>query len=77
MVKERRIPKRGGLGKRTIRELQMLGIQLNDLFEKEGFSIKLGWDKVIKLINYNADAVVLTWDTPFEEAVEIISDFLA
>ena len=69
-------PARGGTMKRTLKELEMLGIELKDLFSVKGMTINLSWSKAIKLINFNADKEVLNWKHTFEEALEIIEIFL-
>ena len=69
-------PARGGTKKRTLKELEMLGIQLKDLFSVRDLTINLSWSKVIKLVNFNADKEVLNWKHTFEEALEVIEIFL-
>lgn len=69
-------PIRGGTMKRTLKELEKLNIDLKDLFSIESLTINLSWDKLIKLVNYNAGKVVLSWEHTFEEALEIIGIFL-
>ena len=69
-------PPRGGLMKRTLKELEMLGIQFKDVFSKEKMTINLSWTKVICLVNYNAEEDVLGWDHTFTEALQIIGIFL-
>lgn len=80
-VKEIEVPKivkpgRGGLMKRTLKELEALDINLKDVFSIETVSINLSWEKVIKLVNYNAEKKVLGWSHTFEEALELIGIFL-
>lgn len=67
---------RGGLMKRTLKELEMLDIDLRDVFSIKGVTINLTWEKVIKLVNYNAEKKVLNWSHTFEEALELIQIFL-
>jgi hypothetical protein len=74
--KESLSPARGGLMKRTLRELQMLEVKLKDVFSVSDVTINLSWDQVIKLVNYNAGRNVLNWDHTFEEALEVIKIFL-
>jgi hypothetical protein len=69
-------PIKGGLPKRTLKELQSLDIHLNDVFSVRNFSLNLTWEKLIRLINFNADKKVLTWNHTFEETVELIGIFL-
>jgi len=69
-------PVRGGLMKRTLKELEVLEINLSDVFSMDSITINLSWDKVIKLVNYNADSQVLRWSNTFEEALEIVKIFL-
>ena len=74
--KEVVVPGRGGLMKRTLKELEMLKINLKDIFLVSGVSFNLGWDQIIRLINYNAEKKVLNWEHTFEEALEMIKLFL-
>jgi len=67
---------RGGLMKRTLKELEMLEINLNDVFSIKDVSINLTWEKVIRLVNYNANKKVIGWEHTFEEAMELINLFL-
>lgn len=67
---------RGGLMKRTLKELEMLEVNLNDVFSIKGVSINLTWEKVIRLVNYNANKKVISWGHTFEEAMELINIFL-
>ena len=67
---------RGGLNKRTLKELEHLKISLKDVFSFGDVSINLSWEKVIRLVNYNAGKQVLRWDHTFEEAIEVIGIFL-
>lgn len=69
-------PIRGGLMKRTLRELQELGIYLKNLISIEDMTLNLTWDQAINLCNFNAAKTVLRWDHTFEEALEIIKLFL-
>lgn len=69
-------PARGGLMKRTLKELEALEIYLKDVFSMEGITINLTWNQVIKLVNYNAGKTVLNWDHTFEESLEILKIFL-
>lgn len=69
-------PARGGTMKRTLKQLASLDIQLNDLFSVKNMTINLSWIKLIRLINFNADKVVLKWNHTFEETLEIIELFL-
>jgi len=69
-------PANGGLMKRTLKELQVLDIQLRDVFAFSKITLNLTWEQVIKLCNFNAGKAVLRWDHTFEEAFEIIKIFL-
>lgn len=69
-------PVRGGLMKRTLKELEILDIKLSDVFSLDNVTINLSWGKIIRLVNYNADEEVLRWSNTFEEALEIIKIFL-
>ena len=69
-------PARGGLMKRTLKELQALDINFSDVIAIKNMSINLTWIKMINLINYNAEKKVLHWNHTFEEAIEIINIFL-
>ena len=69
-------PKRGGLMKRTLRELETLGIHLKHMFSVDNISINLSWIQVIRAVNYNAENEVLRWDNTFEEALGVIELFL-
>lgn len=69
-------PTRGGLMKRTLKELEKLQIHLKDVFSMENITINLSWEKVIRLVNYNAGKKVLHWDHTFEETMEILQIFL-
>ena len=75
-VKTETKPGRGGLMKRTLKELAKLDIALKDVFSIEGMSINLSWGKVINLVNYNAEKKVLGWNHTFEESLEVIDLFL-
>lgn len=74
--KKKIVPGRGGLMKRTLKELEMLEIKLSDIFTFGNVGINLSWDKVIRLINYNAGKKVLNYDHTFGEAIEVIKIFL-
>lgn len=65
-----------GLMQNTLKELEALDIKLADVFTFDTVAINLSWDKIIRLINYNADKKVLRWDHTFEEALEVIKIFL-
>ena len=69
-------PARGGLMKRTLKELEMLEIQLSDVFVVRNVGLNLSWAQVIRLVNYNAEKTVLRWEHTFEEALELIQIFL-
>lgn len=70
-------PKKKGLMNLTLEELEMLKIQLRDIFViKGGASLNLSWTQIIRVVNYNADKEVLRWDHTFEEAVQVIEIFL-
>ncbi len=72
-------PPRGGLPKRTLRELDDLKINLKDAIAfspNKNITLNLSWAQVIRLINFNADDEVLNWNTTFEKAIEIIGIFL-
>lgn len=69
-------PARGGLMKRTLKELESLEIQLKHVFVIKGASLNLSWAQVIRLINYNAEKTVIRWEHTFEEALELIQIFL-
>lgn len=69
-------PARGGLMKRTLKELEKLEIQLSDIFTVGKVGLNLSWTQVIRLINYNAEKTVLRWEHTFEEALELIQIFL-
>ena len=69
-------PPRGGLMKRTLKELESLGIDFKDLFSVKNFTITLSWAKLIDLINFNADEEVLKWTHTFKETLELIDIFL-
>ena len=69
-------PARGGTMKRTLKQLTSLNIQLNDLFSVKNMTINLSWEKLIHLVNFNAEKVVLRWDHTFEEALQVIDLFL-
>ena len=69
-------PARGGLMKRTLKELEMLEIQLSDVFIVGKVGLNLSWTQVIRLINYNAEKTVIRWEHTFEEALELIQIFL-
>ncbi|KKM77945.1 hypothetical protein LCGC14_1364960 [marine sediment metagenome] len=69
-------PVMGGTLKRTLKELESLDVQLKDLFSVKNMTINLSWIKLIRLINFNADKVVLKWNHTFEETLEIIELFL-
>lgn len=69
-------PIRGGLMKRTLKELESLDIRMIDIYTFDTIGINLSWDKLIRLVNYNADAKVLRWSNTFEEALEVIKIFL-
>ena len=72
----KRKPVRGGLMKRTLKELEMLDIKLSDIFSLDDVTINLSWGKIIRLVNYNADDEVLYWNDTLEKALEIIKIFL-
>ena len=69
-------PVRGGLMKRTLKELEMLDVKLSDIFSLDDVTINLSWGKIIRLVNYNADDEVLYWNDTLEKALEIIKIFL-
>lgn len=69
-------PARGGLMKRTLKELEKLEIQLSDVFIVGKVGLNLSWTQVIRLVNYNAEKTVLRWEHTFEEALELIQIFL-
>lgn len=73
---EVRGPARGGLRKRTLKELEMLGIKLKDVFVMSRISINLEWKQVIDLINFNEGKEIIDWNTTFEKALELINVFL-
>ena len=77
-VKEKIVvgPPHGGLPKRTLKELQSMDIHLSDVFSVRNFSLNLTWEKLIRLINFNAEKKVLSWNHTFEETIELISIFL-
>ena len=69
-------PARGGLMERTLKELESLGIDFKDLFSVANMTINLTWDKLIKLVNFNADKEVLNWNHNFKETLVVIELFL-
>ena len=69
-------PPRGGLMKRTLKEMQILKIRLKDMVSHEGATINLSWVQIIRAVNFNAEKEVLRWDHTFEEAAEVIGIFL-
>lgn len=69
-------PTRGGLMERTLKELELLNIKLSDIFSLENVTINLSWEKIIRLVNYNANEEVLYWSDTFGKALEVIKIFL-
>lgn len=69
-------PAKGGLMKRTLKELEKLNIKLSDVFSIKDLTLNLSWDQTIRLVNYNAGRSVLNWGHTFEEALEVIGIFL-
>lgn len=61
----------------TLKELELLEIDLKDVFSIKGTTLNFSWEKLIRLINYLAKKTVLRYDHTFEEAIEVIGIFLA
>ena len=75
-VPKKIVPARGGLMKRTLKELEALGIDFKDLFSVKNFTLNLSWSKLIDLMNFNAEKEVLKWTHTIKETLELIDIFL-
>lgn len=65
-----------GLMTNTLKELEKIDIQALSIVTIGEIKLNLTNDQVIKLVNFNAGRIVLTWDSTFEEMMTLGTPFL-